>query len=342
MSLLRTTPRPRAGVPRPNRALRCAIAVIARALALAGCGLRLQTPPPTAPSPDAREVVRGRSVDDALALTRSARLATTSNLAVVDVLTRVADFSDQHAAELGGVYDSGLATPTAHGATPAAGPTPAATDPGQVLALLAATTRTAGDDADTVSDGELARLLASIAASRARLADELAAALGVTVPAVAAPTPHPTASASGSASGSAGVRASTQAAVVAAEDQAGYGFEVIAAKLADPHRSAARTAAAEHRARAEHWAQVWGIDGTGSDPRRASYALPTGLDDPATTLARAQSLDAALITVYASAVADAGPGARTDLIAALVAADSEAATWGAPPTAFPGLPERLG
>lgn len=359
MSLLRATPH-LADRPRPPRALGLAVAVVAAALALAGCGLRLQTPPPAAPSPDAREVVRSRSVDDALDLARSARaLMTTSAPAVADVLTRVSAFSDQHAAELGGVYDPGLVTPTSPDAT--AGPTPTASvrDPHELLALLTTTARTAQTDAATVSDGELARLLASVAASRARLAGQLAGALGVAVPAVVptrapaggattgAATPHsatPSASAlpRPGASPAVDVRASTRAAVVSGEDQAGYGFEVIAAKLGDPHRSAAIAAAAEHRAKGEHWAQVWSIDATTADPRRASYALPTGLDDPATALVLAQRLEVSLTTVYASAVADAGPGGRTDLIAGLLAADSEAASWGVPAMAFPGLPERAG
>jgi hypothetical protein len=357
MSLLRATPRLADGL-RPTRALRLAVAVVAATLVLAGCGLRLETPPPMAPSPDAREVARSRSVDDAREVARSARGAmTTSNAAVAEVLTRVAAFSDEHAAELGGVYDSGLATPAPHEATTAATPTSGAADPHQVLALLATTALTASSDAATVTDGELARLLASIAAARARLAGQLAGALGVPVPtptptvagvaATVAPTPdHATASASSSpqptTSPTAEVRASTRAGVVSAEDQAGYGFEVIAAKLGDQYRSAAVAAAAQHRARAGRWAQVWGIDGTASDPRRASYALPAGLDAQATALALAQRFEVSLTTVYASAVADAGPGRRGDLIAALLTADSDAATWGVPATAFPGLPERAG
>src|SRR5659263_452359 len=288
MSLLRPTPRVRGAARRRPRALRLVVAVLAVTTALAGCGIRLETPAPTAPAPDATEIVRSRSVDDALELAAGARAAgTAANAVVLAVLAQVADFSDQHAVELGGVYDSGLATPTPGTPTPTAGST-SAPDPGQVLALLATADRTAAADAGVVADGELARLLASIAASRARLVAHLAA------------------------------------------------------KLDDPSRSAARTTAVTHRARAESWAQAWGLDGTTSDPRRATYALPAGLDDPATALALAlaQSLEVGLTATYASVVADTAPGSRPEVIAALLTADADAAAWGAPATAFPGLPER--
>ena len=68
-------------------------------------------------------------------------------------------------------------------------------------------------------------------------------------------------------------------------DEAGYGFEVIAAKLSAEQRATAEAAAAAHRARSEDWAAAAGIDGTAQDPRRASYTLPAGLDDPAVATA---------------------------------------------------------
>lgn len=356
MSLLRPTPRVRGAARRRPRALRLVVAVLAVTTALAGCGIRLETPAPTAPAPDATEIVRSRSVDDALELAAGARAAgTAANAVVLAVLAQVADFSDQHAVELGGVYDSGLATPTPGTPTPTAGST-SAPDPGQVLALLATADRTAAADAGVVADGELARLLASIAASRARLVAQLAAALGVAAPAAEATaaesptdgatpsaTPAPAVSSpSPDAPRPADVPAADRVGVVAAEDQAGYGFEVLAAKLDDPSRSAARTTAVTHRARAESWAQAWRLDGTTSDPRRATYALPAGLDDPATALALAQSLEVGLTATYASVVADAAPGSRPEIIAALLTADADTAAWGAPATAFPGLPERVG
>jgi hypothetical protein len=356
MNPLRPTPRTRGDARRRIPVLRLAVAVLAVTTALAGCGIRLETPAPTAPAPDATEIIRSRTVDDALELAAGARAASTAASAAVQaVLDRVADYSDQHAAELGGAYDSGLATPTPGASTsPTADPT-AAPDAGQVLALLAtAAVRSAVDAAD-VPGGALARLLASIAASRARLVAQLAAALGVAAPDAGSPaaasptdgataaTPTPAASSSSpEAARPADVPTVDRTGIVAAEDQAGYGFEVLAAKLDDPSRSAARVTAAAHRARAESWAQAWVLDGTTSDPRRATYALPAGLDDPATALALAQSLEVGLTTTYARVVAHTARGSRPEIIAALLAADADAAAWGAPATAFPGLPERVG
>ncbi|HEX5333631.1 MAG TPA: DUF4439 domain-containing protein [Cellulomonas sp.] len=358
MSLLRPTPRTRGAARRQIPALRLAVAALAVATALAGCDIRLETPAPTAPAPDATETVRSRTVDDALELAAGARAASTSASAEVQaVLAQVADFSAQHAVELGGTYDSGLATPSPSTSTPAAEPT-ALPDASQVLTLLATADRTAAADAADVPGGALARLLASIAASRAGLVARLAAALGVAAPvagpAVASPsasasaptdsaTATPTAGAPGTATPHpADVPTADRTGIVAAEDQAGYGFEVLAAKLDDPSRSSARAAAAAHRARAEAWATEWALDGTATDPRRATYALPAGLDDPATARALAQTLELGLTTTYASAVADSARASRPELIAALLVADADAAAWGVPTTAFPGLPERVG
>ena len=123
-------------------------------------------------------------------------------------------------------------------------------------------------------------------------------------------------------------------------DEAGYGFEVIAAKLSAEQRATAVSAAASHRARSEDWAAAAGIDGTAQDPRRASYTLPAGLDDPTVATALGRTLETAVADAYANAVAQAGPGSRAPLIDGLRRATVDAAIWGATPVPFPGLPER--
>ena len=123
-------------------------------------------------------------------------------------------------------------------------------------------------------------------------------------------------------------------------DEAGYGFEVIAAKLAGDQRSAARATAAAHRARSEDWAAAAGIDGSAQDPRRAAYSLPAGLDDPTVSSTLARTLETAVADAYANAVAQADPGNRSELIAGLRRATADAAVWGATHVPFPGLPER--
>ncbi|WP_456845183.1 DUF4439 domain-containing protein [Cellulomonas sp. P5_C6] len=322
-------------LPRPwVRGLAAAVMV----LTLAACGLRAETPPPVEPSPDAVEQVRARTVADSLALAEAATAAALLPDGAVDpvapVLADVTGFSGQHAEQLGGVYVSGLPSPTE---SPSSTPTTSTATVAEVLDELATATRTALADADAVTDGPLARLVASVATSRGELATRLAHATGAEVPslvpdAAASPSPSPT--------GVDGVTTEEAGTLALVHDQAGYGFEVIAAKLSGDQRTAASSSSAAHRARSEDWAGAAGIDGTAQDPRRASYTLPAGLDDPAVATALARTLETSVADAYADAVAQAAPGSRAPLIDGLRAATDAAAAWGATPVPFPGLPER--
>lgn len=331
-------PRTRPGTSAP--AARLVLALLGAVLVLSGCGLRLETPPPEPLVPDAVEIVRSRTVDDALALAAGAAdlTAARSGTAAPDdpltaVLADTAAFSTAHAEQLGGVYDSGLPVPTPT-ATATATPTPV-TDPAALLTLVATAADTARTDADAVEDGQLARLLASVATARASLRDRLGAALGSTPPEPVAPAPSPAASVQPGP-----LTPETYADLVVAEDEVGYAYEVVAAKLSDDARAAAQADAAAHRARAEAWARESGIDGTAIDPRRTAYALPSGIDDPAVAVELGRTLELRLTVAYASAVAVAPAGARTAVLEAFRTADAEATAHGAPPVAFPGLPEQ--
>lgn len=328
-------------VPGIVRALAAAVMV----LTLAACGLRAETPPPVEPSPDALEQVRARTVSDALDLAAAAEAAALLPDGAVEpvapVLADVAGFSDQHAEQLGGVYDSGLPAPTGSPST-SAPPTGSLAD---LTDQLAAATRTALADADAVADGPLARLLASIATSRAELTTRLAQVTGVEVPSLAPePTapqdPAPSPTGTSTTSGLGGLTTADVATLALVHDQAGYGYEVIAAKLSGDQRTAAVTAAAAHRASSEDWAAAAGIDGTAQDPRRAAYTLPAGLDDPTVAVALARTLETAVADAYANAVAEADPAHRSALIDGLRSATDDAAAWGATDVPFPGLPER--
>lgn len=322
------------------------VAAAVMVLTLAACGLRAETPPPVEPSPDAVEQVRARTVADSLALSAAATAAAALPDGAVEpvspVLADVAGYSDQHADQLGGVYVSGLPAPTD---SPTTSP-PTTQSVAEVLEELAAATRTALADADAVDDGPLARLIASIATSRGELTQRLAAATGAETPPLEpddapAPTdPTPSPSDTAATSGVDGLTTGEVGVLALVHDEAGYGFEVIAAKLSGDQRSAARATAAAHRATSEDWAAAAGIDGSAQDPRRASYALPAGLDDPAVSSALARSLETAVADAYADAVAQAEPGSRSALIAGLRRATADAAAWGATHVPFPGLPER--
>lgn len=331
------------------RRIGVALATLLALALLAACGLRTETPPPAAPSPDATEQVRARTVADAQSLAQAARALSSTPAGrakpVAAVLADVASFSDQHAAQAGGTYVSGLPGSTA---SPTASTSPAVPDVHALLARLAAAGTTALTDADQVDDGGLARLVASIGTSRAELTTRLAKAAGLPAPAVApatSPTATPQATppvspAASPAPSPTAVPAQALDALALAHDQAGYGFEVIAAKLSGDRRTAARAAAASHRSESERWARASGSDGTAQDPRRASYALPSGLDDPSAAVALGRTLETAVADAYANAVAEASAGERRPFLDGLRAATTAAGTWGATPVPFPGLPEQ--
>ena len=339
-------PRPRAA--RTSRRAHAVVPVLAAVLATsvlaAGCGVRLETPPPAEPSPDAVETARAGAVDDALAVAGLVADVTplVTDPAALEVLEQASTFATQHADALGGVYDSGLgdlldpddgAPEGAHGAPDEPAPEEAATDgvtTDDVVTALVDAAQRAGASADVVPDAGLARLLASVAASEHLSAQRLATVTGSTVPDVAVP-PAPVVE-----DAPAGVGAADLATLVESEDAAGYGYEVRAAQTEGDVRTAAVARAAEHRARAQAWAVVAGTDGTAQDPRRVAYALTD--DQDAAALARQVESD--LAQTYASLVATAAASSRSAAVALLAETWASAVAWGAEPVAFPGLPER--
>lgn len=354
-------PRPRAA--RTSRRAHAVVPVLAAVLATsvlaAGCGVRLETPPPAEPSPDAVETARAGAVDDALAVAGLVADVTplVTDPAALEVLEQASTFATQHADALGGVYDSGLgdlldpddgAPEGAHGAPDEPAPEEAATDgvttgdvttgdvatgdvtTDDVVTALVDAAQRAGASADVVPDAGLARLLASVAASEHLTAQRLAAVTGSTVPDAAVP-PAPVVE-----DAPAGVGAADLATLVESEDAAGYGYEVRAAQTEGDVRTAAVARAAEHRARAQAWAVVAGTDGTAQDPRRVAYALTD--DQDAAALARQVESD--LAQTYASLVATAAASSRSAAVALLAETWASAVAWGAEPVAFPGLPER--
>jgi len=333
------------------RVVRITAAVVGALLAVGGigaCGVRLETPPIAEPSPGPVEQVRARTLTDAdhLAAAATAAIATKPAAAVTEVLADVADFSGQHAAQLGPRYDSGL-TPS-----PSTSPAAVQATPAQVLADLAESTRTALADTDSVDDADLARLVASIAASRDQLTRRLANATGAKVPDLEVvveptsapnptdnPAPEPTPS-SDQTEAAAATSAEDLGSLVLAYDQAGFAYEVIAAQQAGATRTRARDAAAAHRDEAQRWAVAAGTAETADDPRRASYTLPADLDQAKNARKLARSLESAIAATDATLVARTAPGSRGPFVDGLRTATAAARTWGAAPVAFPGLPER--
>src|SRR5665648_19729 len=220
--------------------VRLAVAAIALALVLTGCELRLEEPDPPLLVPDAAEVLRERTAEQA---------AMTTAEPVADVLTRIAAVSREQAAAVGGLYEPfpGVtpeppATPTAKPAPP---PPPDAT---QVLDLLTDAAATARADAGTAPDGRVARLLASMATGRLLLADALTVATGGTA--------GPVATVEVPAALPAGMTGQDALVLVQSEDAAGMVWEVAAARSADDVRQRAADRATLHRERAQAWAEA--------------------------------------------------------------------------------------
>ena len=350
--------RSRAMVPpldSPRTRVRSRLLAVAAAVALAGlvagCGLRFETPAQVAPTPGANEIARQRASADSLGL---AVLADAPAADPADPLTpvraAVVAQARAHLEQLGAgdstpasdTSPTGEPSPAESSAAgsspvepspvvpPTAAPTGAAPD--VVVAQLALAAGSARADAASVPDGPLARLLGSVSTARILAARQLAGAAALEPPALP-PAAVP-------ATAPAGPSPSALRAVVAAEDEAGYGYEVIAAKLSGGARTSALDRAAVHRTRADGWAALLSIAHTGLDPRRSAYALPAGLDDPAVATALAQTLELSLASTYASLVADAEPASRAGLLDALTDAAATAVAWGAPVPSVPGLPER--
>jgi hypothetical protein len=352
-----------------RRAVAGLVAVVTM-LTLAACDLRLETADPAEPVPDAAETLRRDAVDDALALETAAGLAATtpdgSAEAVAAVLGTVASTAATQVTALGGVYESGLPAATT---SPSATATVTTSTPAEVLTLLTAGTVSARTAALAAEDGGTARVLAAVAASRAQLATRLAAALGVEAPVVdtavaasdaavsggdadgsgsgdgsaAAPSTAPAASATTPVAAGTGLTRTALLALVAAEDQAGYGFEVAAARLDGTDRESAQAAAAAHRATASTWAALADLAGSTDDPRRVTYALGADLGSADAVRTFCSTLDSALATAYADAVVQstAGTDDRAVLVDGLRESAVAALAWGATPTALPGVPDSV-
>lgn len=326
------------------------------AIILSGCGLRLETPPPTEPVPDAAEVVRRTAVADALLVAEQAETAAAADGVRPDVvaeLTVISEVAILQAEQLGGEYDSGLGDIVADrsGASPSAS-MPEQTPRAVVTSLRDAATRTRAA-ADQVQLGPLGRLLGSISASQTQYAGSLAqltGAKGPEVPSTRIPEPaEPGAEpidaeeaaatqasdAEQPAAVPTGLSAEDLSALILAEDTAGYALEVRAAREEGTVRTRAYERAQLHRGRAQAWALVAGTDGTDQDPRRVAYEVPG-----TPTAALAQELEADLAQNYATLVGVAEPGTRAILVSLLTEATLAGAEWGAPAVPFPGLPER--
>ncbi|MGW2376403.1 ferritin-like domain-containing protein [Kitasatospora sp. NPDC001683] len=177
----------------------------------------------------------------------------------------------------------------------------------------------------------LARLLASVAA-----ADALhAAALGAP-PDQPGPTGTPTPAATPGAALPALQKA------LSAEHAAVYGYGVVGAHLPeDQQRADARTCYAAHQAQRDAWQRLLTTLGATPTPAAGGYQLPFAVTDATTATKLAAHLETRLTTVYADLVADLPAPQRQPAATALRDCTLRAHHWGAPTTAFPGIPDPL-
>lgn len=292
---------------------------------LAGCGVRLDTPPPQVPAPDAAEQVRqdaARAAGDLHALARSARTAAGDDAALTEVLITVESAAAEHHAALGGVWEpwpgAGPEATDHPGpdAVPAAPPTAEDAGPQDVLALLEDSAAAAHAGALTHA-GDLGRLLASVAISRSVHAEDLAGVLGgraQTLPAEALPVPEPGA-----------IDPETSRDV----DAARYAFEVIAARSSGDERAAALE-------RSGQLEQVAGAVDPEQDQREIAYDITgSGQEPPSNgSLAAAAELD--VLRAYVALLAGEGED-RQAVLAAAAHAGEQARSWDGALPALPGL-----
>ena len=292
------------------------------AAVLAGCGVRLDGPAPTAPEPDSQEQIRqqaARAAADIYAAAQSARDAAEED-DVRDVLLAVEQAATAHHHALGGVWEpwpgAGPEAATYPGEDlPPPSPAPAAT-PRDVLKLLgsaASGAHTAALDQVGLQEGGSAVLLGSIAISTSYLAADLADSLGTSASSLPAePLPPP-------APGS--VDPDTSRAV----DGARYALEVVAARSSGPQRDGAAGRAGELAAVADAVRPE-------NDIRQVAYDITGTTTDG--DLAGLAELD--VVGAYL-ALFDGEAGDPAAVLAAATHAAGQARSWDVTLPALPGL-----
>ncbi|UNX55917.1 hypothetical protein MF406_06735 [Georgenia sp. TF02-10] len=322
--------------------------------ATAGCGVRLDTPPPEPPTPDAAEQVRqeaalaaatlaaprrssaARGADGADGATGAADEAGAADEnpgaagaddAPAAALLEIADDARAQEAALGGVWvawpdgaPEGVATPPVRTAPPVADPMPS-----DVLTLLLDGAETAREAALSVGGDDVAAVLAAVALARQDDAVDLAAALGTEAGGVPAGEPLTV---------EALRRRGADGPTVRVLDQARYALETMAARTggADRERAIARVAQLQALVDAA-------LAAGAPDDRLPAYALDappegTGLDPLAAAAAGAERR---LVEHWVFSLTLVGAEERPALVAAAEDAAAQVRAWGGSLPALPGV-----
>jgi len=356
--------------------------VLAAALPLAACGVRLETPAPTEPSPHAHEIVRRTAVDDALAVSAIVSDVTpgVTDPDVLAVLAEAQDFADQHVQALGGEYDSGLAdSPATEDGTSSAGSGGVTTTPPEDGAEDGAAdgdeggaATTGPDDATSdgstsdgsTSDGSMAAepttddvvvaLVGAAQRTRASAGETQDGPLARLLASVAT-SEHDSALRLAALTGSTAAEDLPGGATPVEEAPSGVGAADLAtlveaedaAGYAYEVRAAledggVRSDAVARAAQHRARAQGWALAAGTDGTAQDPRRTAYVLPEDEGTAALAQRLETELAGSYASLVATAAPASRADAVALLTDSWLAAVAWGASPVAFPGLPEQAG
>lgn len=362
------------------------------AAVLVGCGVPWgdirfddDEPLPT-PGPGPDELARRRAVTDAAALLALALAVASARTDLAPLASTVADHHRAHLTSLGSSTaeeaDTGIATGSGtHTGTPSvaatsttagsssdADATPTATPPLDPVARWAEREADAAArclaDLDGVSGG-LARLLASIAASRAVHARLAATATGLPEPALpgtgpvpqaaATPAPDDTGSTTSPSSPTTAAPAPTAAPTALDVDDAGraalaravdgehaaiYAYGVIGARLGETGTPRARDALEAHEDTLDRVAALLTRSSSTAPAAAPAYVLPTPITDPRGAVTAAVQLEERLATTYTDLVAASSAPVRSIAARLLVRTALQAAYWRGHAVAFPGLPER--
>ena len=317
------------------------IALLSAALLLSGCQVRLDTPDPEELVPDAAEQARSGAVADSLAIAAAADyLLSSPDDVLAPVLMAISADSTQHVEALGGVYESGLPTPEAD-EEESPTPEPALGSDATVDSLIAdlqAAAETNFTVALSQDSAEQFHLYGAIGVAQAVAADRLTVITGGEVSEIG-PAVFPS---------TVSVPESTRDSLILAEDQLGYLYEFLAARSGiSPQDSSDEVVASAaalraqllglsriHTDRAEQWAAAGNISNTVADPREATYALPTEVDEA--SIPHADALLADLVPIYSLHAFQAGADQREVSLDLWLLISLEASRTGSELGAFPG------
>ncbi|PFG38477.1 uncharacterized protein DUF4439 [Georgenia soli] len=303
-----------------------ALAGAAAAVLLAGCGVRLETPPPVAPSPDAAEELRQDTAADAATIAATVSEVTADG-AGAQLLDRVGAEADAHLEALGGVWAPWPDGAPEGAVTPAPVPTaPPGPDPdvADVVDLLTRGAAQAREDAVAAPTDELAAVLAAVSISRTQAAADLARAGGQALP------ESPAAPLQAEALLARGVDGPTLLVL----DQARFAWETVAARSAGPAREAA-TARADHLQTLVDVA----VEAGAPDGRLGVYGLPGADEEAGLSAEQAAVVDAEsrLLEHWLFSLGLVGPEERAALVDAAADSAQRVVDAGGTLPALPGL-----